>query len=103
MVFNVKMDFMWKARLVAGGHVTNPPKMLTYSSVMSWESICIAFLTAALLDLDMMMTDIGNAYLNVQTSEKVYTITGDEFGSLMGRVAIIVRALYGLKSAGASW
>jgi len=36
MVFDVKMDFTWKkARFVAGGHVTDPPSTLTYSSVVS--------------------------------------------------------------------
>jgi hypothetical protein len=33
MVFDIKMDFMHKARLVAGGHVTDPPSSITYSSV----------------------------------------------------------------------
>ena len=34
MVFDVKMDFTRKARLVAGGHKTDPPTTLTYSSVV---------------------------------------------------------------------
>ena len=55
------------------------------------------------MDLDILMTDIGNAYLNAPTSEKVYTIAGQEFGEYAGRIVIIVWALYGLKSAGASW
>jgi hypothetical protein len=50
-----------------------------------------------------MTADIGNSYLNAYTSEKVYTITGSEFGEEEGRIAIIVRALYGLKSSGAAW
>mmetsp|Transcript_15766 Transcript_15766/g.22510 ORF Transcript_15766/g.22510 Transcript_15766/m.22510 type:complete len:121 (+) Transcript_15766:3292-3654(+) len=38
------------------------------------------------------------------TKEKVYIITGPEFGPLdQGKVAVIVRALYGLKSSGAMW
>jgi hypothetical protein len=37
------------------------------------------------------------------TKEKVYTTAGPEFGSNAGRPAIIVRALYGLKSSGARW
>ncbi len=38
-VFDVKMDFTWKARLVAGGHMTDTPASLTYSSVVSRDSV----------------------------------------------------------------
>jgi len=80
MIFGVKMDFMCKARLVAGGHVTNPSTYLTYSNVVSYDSICIAFLIAALNYLDILAVDIGNAYLNADMQEKVYTTAGKEFG-----------------------
>jgi hypothetical protein len=33
MIFDIKMDFTRKARFMAGGHVTDPPSNLTYSSV----------------------------------------------------------------------
>lgn len=98
------MDFTRKARLVAGGHKTAPPTQLTYSSVVSRESVRVAFLLAALNDVDIVAADVGNAYLNAETKEKVYIITGPEFGPLdQGKVAVIVRALYGLKSSGAMW
>ena len=103
MVFEIKLDFTRKARLVAGGHKTDPPIQMTYSSVVSRESVRIAFLIAALNDIDLMAADVGNAYLNAPTKEKVYIITGPEFGPEEGRVAVIVRALYGLKSSGAQW
>jgi hypothetical protein len=35
MVFNVKMDLTRKAQFVAGGHMTETPVSLTYSSVVS--------------------------------------------------------------------
>ena len=35
MVFDVKMDFTRKARFVAGGHTTETPSNITYSSVVS--------------------------------------------------------------------
>ena len=103
MIFDVKMDFTRKARLVAGGHVTDPPQSMTYSSVVSRESVRIAFLIAALNDLDILAADIGNAYLNALTKEKVYTIAGKEFGNKAGRTVLIVRALYGLKTSGAAF
>jgi hypothetical protein len=61
------------------------------------------FLIAALNDLNILAADIGNAYLNATTREKVYAIAGKEFGSRAGEPVIIVRALYGLKSSGAAW
>jgi len=50
MVFDVKMDgdLTRKALFVAGGHTTDTPTTTTYSSVISCESIRLAFLIAAL-------------------------------------------------------
>ena len=65
----------------------------------------IAFTIAALKGLDVILSDVGNAYLNAKTSEKVYGIAGIEFGDndVVGKICVIVRALYGLKSSGAAW
>jgi hypothetical protein len=103
IIFDIKMDFTHKARLVAGGHVTDPPTSLTYSSVVLRNSVRIAFLIAALNGLDILMADVGNAYSNAKTEEKVYSIAGPEFGEDEGCTLVIVRALYGLKSSGAAW
>lgn len=105
MVFDVKMiGLVRKARFVAGGHMTEPPKESTYSSVVSRDSVRLAFLLAALNDLEILAADVQNAYLNAPTKERVYTIAGLEFGAEnVGRPVKIVRALYGLKSSGARW
>jgi hypothetical protein len=104
MIFDLKLDLTRKARFVAGGHMTDPPTSLTYSSVVSRDSVRLAFLIAALNDLDILSADIGNAYLNAQTKEKVHTICGPEFGpQYLGRIAVIHKALYGLKSSGVAW
>ena len=103
MIFTVKMDLTRKARLVADGHRTDPPKDMTFSSVVSRDSVRIAFLLAALNDLDVLAADVQNAYLNAGTNEKLYIIAGKEFGNNAGRPALIVRALYGLKSSGERW
>jgi hypothetical protein len=64
----------------------------------------IAFLLAALNDVDIMATDIEIAYLKAMPREKVYTTAGPQFGAeFEGRPVLIVRALYGLKSSGAAW
>jgi len=104
MIFDIKMDLTRKARLVAGGHQTDEPKESTYSSVVSRDSVRLAFMLAALNDLDILSADVQNAYLNAPTKEKVYTTAGLEFGPTnAGRPVLIVRALYGLKSSGARW
>ena len=104
MIFDIKMDFTRKARLVARGDQTDPPSTITYSSVVSRESVRLAFLIAALNGLNMKMFDIGNAYLNAPAAEKLYSFAGIEFGEEdQGKLMIISRALYGLKSSGAAY
>jgi hypothetical protein len=80
-----------------------PPIDSVYASVISWESVWFMFTIATLNDLDLLGADNQNTYLNAQKKEKVYTTAGPKFGSSQGRPAIIVRALYGLKSSGAHW
>ena len=81
------------------------PSYATYSSVVSRDSVRIVFTLAALNDLKVKMADIGNAYLNAPNKERVHVKCGPElFGpESKGKIAIVVRALYGLKSAGNSW
>ena len=89
--------------MVAGGHTTEAPATLTYSSVVSRDSVCIALTIAALNDLKVLSCDIQNAYLTAKCQEKIYTRAGPEFGSEQGSLMLIVRALYGLKSSGAAF
>ena len=84
--------------------MTEPPASITYASVVSRESVQIAFVLAALNGLEMEAADIGNAYLNAPTKEKIVITCGLEFGAeYQGRLAKIVRAQYGLKSSGQAW
>ena len=104
MVFDVKITLERKARYVACGHQTEPTKDMTFASVVSRDSIRIAFLVAALNDLEILSADVAGAYLNANAKEKVYTIAGKEFGpDKSGRPVIITRALYGLRSSGKAW
>lgn len=105
MIFDIKMDgkFTRKARLVADGHMTDVPSSMTYSSVVSRDSVRIGLTMASLNGLKVFACDIGNAYLNAECREKLWTVAGPEFGSEAGSVMIIARALYGLKSSGAAW
>ena len=81
-------DFCWKARYVAGGHTTEPPATITYASVVSRESVCIALTLAALNDLEVKTSDIQNAFLVVPAAEKISTICGPEYGPDTGKQAI---------------
>ena len=103
MVYAVKHDGKHRARLVAGGHLRDTPIDSVYSSVVSLRGICILAFLAELNDLDLWTTDIGSAYLESYTKEKVYIVAGPEFGERHGHTLIIVRALYGLKSSGLRW
>jgi hypothetical protein len=58
---------------------------------------------AALNDLEVKIGDVENAYLMVPVAEKIWTQLGLEFGDDSGKRAIVVRSLYGLKSAGTSY
>ena len=96
-------DFCCKARLVAGGHVTKAPATITYTSIVTCESVWLALMITALNDLQVKTGDILNAYITAQVTKHVWTTLGPEWGPDAGKRALIVRALYGLKSAGAAF
>eukprot|EP00980_Cylindrotheca_fusiformis_P015627 scaffold4484_cov57-Cylindrotheca_fusiformis.AAC.1 len=76
---------------------------MTYSSVVSRDSVRIALTIAALNGLDILACDIQNAYLSAPCREKIYCVAGPEFGSDVGKTMVVKKALYGLKSSGASF
>ena len=105
MIFDIKLgeNFRCKARMVAWGHTTEAPSSITYSSVVSRDSVHISLTIAALNNLDVLACDIQNANLTTQCREKIWTHTGPEFISESGCIMIVVRALYGLKSSSAAF
>ena len=59
---------------------------------------------AELNELEVLAGDVGNAYLNAPCRERIWFRGGEEVGSEdRGSVCVLTRALYGLKSSGASW
>jgi hypothetical protein len=62
MIFDVKM--------------ADTPHAMTFTSVVSRESVRIALTLAALNDVDVKMADIENAYLTAPLTEKVWTVLG---------------------------
>ena len=105
MIFDINMDgnFTRKARFVAGGHTTDPPASINYSSVVSRDSAWIVLMLEALDDIDVFAANIGNYYLNDTCCEKIWTKYGPEFVSQQGCIMLIIRELYGLNYSGASW
>ena len=103
LVYAVKHDGRHKARLVAGGHLTDTPIDSVYSSVVSLRGIRLLTFLAENNGCDVYATDIGNAYLESYTKEKVFIVAGPEFGDREGHTLIITKALYGLKSSGLRW
>jgi hypothetical protein len=71
--------------------------------VVSLRGIRILCFIAELNGLQVWGTDIGNAYLESFTKEKVYIVAGPEFGDREGCTLVIQKALYGLKSSGLRW
>ena len=53
--------------------------------------------------MELWGTDIGNAYLESYTKEKVGFVAGPDFGKWDGHTMIIRKAQYGLKSSGKCW
>ena len=54
-------------------------------------------------NLALCRADIGNAYLEAPTEEKLYTVAGPEFEDWEGYILTFPEALYGLKSSGNRW
>ena len=72
MIFDVNMeDFQSKAGLVAGGHVPDPPAIITYVIIVSREISMIALMLAALNELPVKLADIQNAYITAPVTEKI--------------------------------
>ena len=105
MIFDVKLseNFRRKARFVADGYKVKASSSVTYSTVVSRDSVRILLTTAAFHGLNVLGADVQNAFLEAPCLEKVWMKAGPEFGPEQGKNFIIVRALYGLRSASASF
>ena len=101
--FAVKHCGKFKGRWVADGHLTKEPMESVYSGVVSLRGLRLVMFLAELNKLLLWGGDVGNAYLEALTKEKLYIIAGLEFGELQGHIFIIYKALYGTMTGGACW
>ena len=72
-------DFRRKDRLVAGGHVMEPPSTITYVILVSSDTVMIALKLDSLNDLLVKVVDIQNAYITAPATENIWTILDQEF------------------------
>jgi hypothetical protein len=98
-VYACKHDGRHKTRLCTNGNLTEIPVISIYSGVVSLKVIFLAELNG----LETWATNIGNAYLEAETSEKVFIIAGPKFDELEGHTLVIFKAFYRLRSSGLRW
>ena len=80
--------------------MTEALAVMMYASVVSQETVRIAFTTTVLNNLAVKASDVQNDYLTMLCVEKIYTKLRPEFGAGKDKIMIIARAIYGLKLAG---
>ena len=102
-MLDVKHCGKFKAKLVADGHLTKEPNETVYSGVVSLRNLRLEMFLAKLNDLHLWGEDVGNAYLQPLTKEKLYIVAGQEFEELQGHVLVMYKALYGTRSGGVCW
>ena len=107
IVFNLKVYLSRKARPVIGGHIVDSSVHEFYASMMKPVSVRILMTTVAENNLEVMTGYKGNAYLNAETEEKIYSRAGADFDvvGLMpeGTLLEVVKLLYGLPTSGNMW
>ena len=74
MIFDIKFDLTRKARLLLNGAKRKVSKKMTFSSVVSSDSVWIAFTLAALNRLNILATDIQYAFLSAPTEDRLMSL-----------------------------
>ena len=83
--------------------MTDAPATITYASVVSRETVRTALMIATLNDLEVKLDDILNADVQAPVTEKVWIALDPESSKDAEKAAVTIRALHGLKSAGAAF
>lgn len=108
-VCGAKADGRRKIRLVAGGHMLDPPKAVTHSGVTTLRSIRLFTFLSELNNLKLIGIDVGNACLTAKCHEKCHCVAPEFFEhaadgeAMVGCCLEVIQALYGLRSSGAAF
>ena len=90
-IFAVKYNGRHKTRLVVAGSLTPEPAENIYSGVVSLRHLRLVIFLGKLNNLELWGADIGNAYLEAHTQEKLFIIGGAEFEELQCFILISTR------------
>ena len=90
---------------MSGGHLIDVPTDLQiYFSQLKPVSVKLIGVIADKMGMKKLCGEVSNAYVNSDTSHKVYVpVAGPEFSSRAGEIILIKRALYGLSASGDYW
>ena len=72
-------------------------------TVVSLRSLRMVVFLSQLNDFEIWGADVGNAYLEAYTDQKLCIIAGPEFKEFQGHLLIMIKALHGTRSGGARW
>jgi hypothetical protein len=73
------------------------------STVVKGVSVRLLDVIAHRDNLKILCGDVGNAFVNATTKERVYSRAGPEFGEKEGLIVLLVKALYGLRTSAQRW
>ena len=88
-VFAIKNDLRHTARSVISGHVTTADELDKYATTTCLDGVKLQLYLTARSGKKMVSGDVGSAYLNSYTKEKILTSLGPEFGENAGPVQVI--------------
>ena len=83
------------------GHKIYGRSSVTYSNVVSRESVRIILTIEDLNDVDLKEAGTKASFLTAPNKEKFWLETGKEFGYTEENLSIEIKALYRLKTSGA--
>ena len=91
-VFDAKYDERKKSRLVAGGHkAPEVPENDIYSGVVSIETIRVAFVLAAMNNLNVFAADVSTAFYMKKQKRKFMLLLEKNLGKIKGKECLLIK------------